>query len=409
MKYDIAIIGGGPAGLMAASRAGELGAKVVLLEKNSRLGTKLLLTGGGRCNLTNNISDPAAFISCLGPKAKFLFSGLNKFGVKETLAFFQSHGLKIKVEKNNRVFPVSNSADEVLDIFIKNLRNYQVEIRTKGQVNRFITEDNKIIKLVLSDGREIEADKFILATGGKSYPGTGSDGDGYKWLAKMGHTIIDPQPSLTPLLVEADFIKELEGLSVIGARLTLYQGSKKISSTSGDVIFTSTGLSGPAALDLSRHIDSETINDLDIEIDFLPQLEIPDLDKKLQSVLMTSGKQLKNSLEGLVVPKFRSVLFKLCQIDPNEKSNCINRQQRLAMVKILKNFKLQITALAGFDKAMITKGGLALNEVDPKTMQSKIISNLYICGEVLDLDGPTGGFNLQICWTTGFIAGESAN
>jgi hypothetical protein len=408
MKYDIAIIGGGPAGLMAAARAGELGAKVILLEKNARFGTKLLLTGGGRCNLTNNLPDPRSFISRLGDNGKFLFSGLNKFGVKETLDFFNSRGLKTKIEKNNRVFPISNKASDVLDIFIKDLREHKVELRTKGQVNRFITKDNKIEKLVLTDGREIEAEKFILATGGKSYPGSGSDGDGYKWLAKMGYTIIDPQPSLTPLLVEAEFGKELEGLSVIGAKLDLYQGNKKVASATGDVIFTANGISGPATLDLSREINTQEIKDLSVEVDFLPQLETADLDKKLQLVLAQGGKQMKNSLEGLVVPKFKPVLFKLCQINPNEKSNRINRQQRLALVKILKNFKLQIIGLAGFDKAMITKGGLALNEVDPQTMRSKKIDNLFICGEVLDLDGPTGGFNLQICWTTGFVAGESA-
>jgi predicted Rossmann fold flavoprotein len=409
MKYDAAIIGGGPAGLMAALRAGESGARVILLEKNSRLGAKLLLTGGGRCNLTNNIPDPRVFISQLGINGKFLFSALNKFGVDKTLDFFHSRGLKTKVEKNGRVFPVSNQASDVLDVLIKELRNFQVEIRTKGQVNRFVTEENKIIKLVLTDGREIEADKYILATGGKSYPGTGSDGDGYKWLAKMGHTIILPRPSLTPLLVEADFIKDLEGLSVIAARLSLFQGAKKITSASGDVIFTRTGLSGPAALDLSRYIEPEAITDLYLEIDFLPQLEAADLDKKLQQVLASGGKQMRNSLSGLVIPKFRPVLLELSNIDPNMKSNRVSRQQRLAMVKLLKNFKLKIKALAGFDKAMITKGGVSLAEIDPQTMRSQIISNLFICGEVLDLDGPTGGFNLQICWTTGYVAGEGDN
>ncbi len=406
MKYDIAIIGGGPAGLMAALRAGQQAAKVVLLEKNDKLGTKLLLSGGGRCNLTNDIRDVRAFITQLGDNGKFLFSALNKFGVKATLDFFNSRGLKTKVEKNNRVFPLSNKATDVLDVLIKELRNNQVELRAKSQVNRFVTEANKIIKLILSDGREIEAEKYILATGGKSYPQTGSDGDGYKWLAKMGHTINLPQPSLSPLLVETAFIKKLEGLSVIGAKLTLFQGTKKTAEASGDVIFTATGLSGPAALDLSRFIDPAGIKDLFVEIDFLPQLATQDLDKKLQSILMTGGKQIKNSLDGLVVPKFRPVLFELGQIDPNIKSNRINRQERLAILKILKNFKLKITALAGFDKAMITKGGLALNEVEPQTMRSKLIDNLYICGEVLDLDGPTGGFNLQICWTTGYVAGE---
>ena len=408
MKYDVAIIGGGPAGLMAAVRSGQLGAKVILLEKSPQLGIKLLLTGGGRCNLTNNIQDPRAFVACLGSQAKFLLSALHKFGVIETLDFFQSRGLPTKVENNNRVFPLCDKAADVLNVFLKELKKYQVEVRTSSQVKKIVSQDNKIIKIVLTDGQEILANNFILATGGKSYPQTGSSGDGYKWLKQLSHSIISPQPCLSPLLIEADFIKALEGLSVSGAKLNLYQGAKKVASTSGDVIFTSSGLSGPAALDLSRSIDPEAIKDLYLEVDFLPQLEASALDKKLQQVLKSGAKQIKNSLDGLVMPKFKLVLFKLSQIDPEKKSSLISRQERLALVKLLKNFKLKIKALAGFDKAMITSGGAVLTEIDPRTMRSKIISNLFISGELLDLAGPTGGYNLQICWTSGYVAGESA-
>ncbi|MCX6746249.1 MAG: NAD(P)/FAD-dependent oxidoreductase [Candidatus Parcubacteria bacterium] len=408
MKYDIAIIGGGPAGLMAAVRSAELGAKVILLEKNPRLGIKLLLTGGGRCNLTNKILDPRAFVARLGSQARFLLVALHKFGVKETLEFFQSRGLKTKVENNNRVFPASNKASDVLDVLLKELQKYQVEIRTQSPVKKIVSQDNKIVKIVLTSGQEILANNFILATGGKSYPQTGSVGDGYKWLKQMNHSIIFPQPSLTPLLVEADFIKALEGLSISEAKLNLYFGAKKIASSSGDVIFTSSGLSGPAALDLSRSIDPEAIKDLHLEVDFLPQLETSALDKKLQQVLASGAKQIKNSIEGLVIPKFKPILFKLSQINPEKKSSLISRQERLALVKLLKNFKLKIKALAGFDRAMITSGGAVLTEIDPRTMRSKIISNLFIVGEILDLAGPTGGYNLQICWSSGALAGESA-
>ena len=408
MKYDIVIIGGGPAGIMAAIRGSQLGAKIVLVEKNSRLGTKLLLTGNGRCNLTNNIPEPRAFISCLGKNGKFLFSALNKFGVKQTLDFFQSRGLKIKVENNNRVFPASNKASDLLEVLIKELKKNQVEILFSSLVKKIVTQKNKINKIVLADNREILADNFIIASGGKSYPQTGSDGDGYKWLKQMGHSIISPQPSLTPLLIKANFIKDLEGMSICEAKLTLFQGVKKILSINNDIIFTATGISGPGALDLSRAISPETINDLTVEIDFWPQLELSALDKKIQQALSSGAKQIKNNLNGLVIPKFQLVLFKLSHINPEKKSSLISRQERLALVKLLKNFKLKIRALAGFDKAMITKGGLALAEIDPKTMRSKKISNLFVCGEVLDLDGPTGGYNLQICWTSGYVAGEAA-
>ena len=408
MKYDIAIIGGGPAGLMAAVRSAELGAKVILLEKNPRLGIKLLLTGGGRCNLTNKIQDPRAFISRLGSKARFLLSALHKFGVKETLDFFQSRGLPTKVENNNRVFPASNKAADVLDVFLKELQKYQVDVCTSCQVEKIVSQENKIVKIVLTSGQEILANNFILATGGKSYPQTGSSGDGYKWLEQMKHAIIPPRPSLTPILVAADFMKSLEGLSVPNAKLNLYQGAKKIASSSNDVIFTSNGLSGPAALDLSRLIDPAAIKDLQVEVDFLPQLEMSALDKKLQQVLASGTKQIKNCLDGLVLPKFKPVLFKLSKINPDKKSNLISRQERLALVKLLKNFKLKIKALAGFERAMITSGGAVLTEIDPRTMRSKIISNLFICGELLALTGPTGGYNLQICWTTGWVAGEAA-
>lgn len=392
---------------MAAIRGGQLGAKVVLIEKNFCLGTKLLLTGGGRCNLTNDI-DARTFISQLGKNGKFLFSALHKFGVKETLDFFQSRGLKIKVENNNRVFPASNKAADVLDVLIKELKKNQVEILFSNPVKKIVTQNNKINKIVLADNREILADNFIVATGGKSYPQTGCVGDGYKWLKQMGHSIISPCPSLTPLLLKDNFVKDLQGLCVSEAKLTLFQGVKKVISINGDIIFTATGISGPGALDLSRAISPEAINDLAVEIDFWPQLEISALDIKLQQALASGARQIKNCLGGLVIPKFLPILFKLSKINPEKKSGAISRQERLSLAKLLKNFRLKIRALAGFDKAMITKGGVALAEIDPQTMRSKKISNLFICGEVLDLDGPTGGYNLQICWTSGYVTGESA-
>jgi len=408
MTYDIAIIGGGPAGMMAAARAGAKGARVILLEKNSDLGTKLLLTGGGRCNLTNDIPDPKDFVARLGKEAKFLLSALHQFGVRETLEFFHSRGLRTKVENNGRVFPVSDRAGDVLQVLIKELKKYQVAVRTKSQVKEIVVEDNKIVKLVLADGEEILARNFIIAAGGQSYPQVGATGDGYQWLAEMGHTIIPTRPSLTPLLVEEGFMKDLEGLSLGEAKLNLYQDAKKIISVTGDIVFTATGLSGPGAQDLSRYINPKDKKDLYLEIDFLAQLESSVLDKQLQEIFRAGKKLAKNSLAGLVPPKAVSVLLELAKIDSEKKSGEVSREERLALAKLLKKFKLKIKGLVGFDRAKVTAGGVALGEIDPRTMRSRMVSNLFVAGELLDLTGPTGGFNLQIAWTTGYVAGESA-
>jgi len=407
MKYDIAIIGGGPSGMMAAGRAGELGANVILLEKNFKLGVKLLATGGGRSNITNFKSN-MELANSFGSKGHWLLSGLSKFGPKELIEFFNVRGLKTKIEENNRVFPQSNSAQDVLQVLIDYLKSSKVEVRLKVEVKSVVKAENKIKKLILSDGREIVADKYIICSGGKAHPSTGSTGDAYIWLKQLGHTIIDPRPALTPVILSDKFIKDLEGLSLKEVKIICYQNNKKLCSAIGSVIFTANGISGPIILNMSEIIGREDSKDLQIKIDLFPDLDFSQLDKKLQEDFSSSNKIFKNALNQLIPPKLVDTLIDLSGIDPFKKLNLITKEERKTLLYLLKEFNLTVSGLAGYDIAMVTAGGVDLKEVDSKTMQSKMIENLYLAGEILDLNGPTGGYNLQLCWTSGYLAGENA-
>jgi predicted Rossmann fold flavoprotein len=407
MKYDIAIIGAGPAGLMAAIRAGELGAKVVLIEKNKRPGLKLLTTGGGRCNITNDIANPKEMAAKFGDNGKFLISALNKFGAPEIIDFFNNQGVGTKLEKANQIFPISDRASEVLNTLIDKVKSTGGKIITEVTVNHLIISEGVITGIALNNGETIEANNYIIATGGRSYPNTGSTGDAYDWLKQLGHTIVTPRPALAPIIVKDKLVKKIEGLSLSDVNLELFDDDKKVVSTTGDIIFTGTGVSGPAAIDLSRFIIGT--EKLTLKIDFLPDYTKEDLDEHLRYTFSRQGTKLfKNVLDELVPPKLQNSLGEILSIDNNKTASVITREERLLLVNFLKNLTLKVQSIGGFDKAMITKGGVALNEVNPKNMQSKIIPNLFLAGEVLDLDGPSGGYNLQICWSTGYVAGEGA-
>jgi hypothetical protein len=409
MNYDVAIIGGGPAGMMAAIRAGELGARVILLEKTKRLGTKLLITGKGRCNITNQTDSDREMIEAFGKNGKFLFSALKKFGVADVIDFFENSGLKTKVERGNRVFPESDMSRDVLDVLIAALKKSKVEIKLDSAVKEIVLKDNKIEKVLLFGGREIIADKYIIATGGKSYPGTGSTGDGYGWLDKVGHTITELSPALVPIIIKEKIIKDLEGLSLKNVEISLYQDGKKIDSRFGEAIFTADGMSGPIIIDISGVVGAHWSGKLKLSIDFKPALDYPTLDLRLQKDFTEPYKKVfKNSLNDLLPQKMIPVIIELSGIDPEKKAGTITRDERKKILHLLKEFTLTVKSLGGFDHAIITAGGAATNEVDPKTMQSKIITNLFLAGEILDLHGPTGGFNLQECWSTGYAAGEGA-
>ena len=407
-KYDVVVIGGGPAGMMAAGKAAEKGGRVLLLEKNKELGVKLMCTGKGRCNITNNTRDTNELVKQYGKNGKFLYSALNNFGVEDVINFFNKRGVKTEVERGDRIFPAHGQAKQVLNALRSYMKKTNVEVRTNNRVKRIVQKDNKINKMVLGDNSKIEANKFIVCTGGKSYPKTGSVGDGYRWLERLGHTIIEPKPALTPVIIKESFIKDLEGLSLKNVEINLYKDNKKIDSRFGEAIFTFNGMSGPIILDMSKKIGECLPGKLTLYIDFKPALDYDKLDKRIQrDYKENSNKMFKNSLDSLLPQKLIPVVIKLSNIDTEKKVNSVTREERKKLLHLLKEFKLEIDSLVGFNKAIVTSGGVSLKEIDPKTMKSKIVDNLYLAGEILDIDGPTGGYNLQVCWSTGCLAGNS--
>jgi predicted Rossmann fold flavoprotein len=408
MIYDFAVIGGGPAGMIAACRASERGARVILLEKNKNLGLKLLMTGHGRCNITNIMADSREMISIYGCNGKFLFSAFNKFSTEDTLNFFSGLGVVFKEEANGRIFPQSGRAADVQTALKNCLKKNGVEIKLGAKVKKIIAKENNITNVILESNEEIISKNFLIATGGKSYPETGSTGDGYRWLAEMGHTINKPWPALTPIVVKEKIVKNLEGLSLTNAGISVYQNNKKIISLTGEIIFTADGLSGPAIIDLSRYVGTLPPAPTFIKIDFQPEIKSSEFEKRIQNDFHHShNKIFKNYLAGIIQPKLVPVIINLTGIDELKQVNMITKGERGVLVRALKEFTLEIKELKGFDKAMITAGGVDIKEIDPQTMRSRKYKNLYLAGEIMDLDGPTGGYNLQICWSTGYTVGNS--
>lgn len=406
----IFVIGGGASGMMAAIVAARNGHKVKLFEKNDKLGKKLFITGKGRCNLTN-ACDRDIFFNNVISNPKFLYRAFHELSTEDVINFFEKLGLKTKVERGNRVFPLSDKSSDVIAVMKDELNCLGVEICYKSEVSDIICEDGVFKGIKLKNSKEeFFGDAIIIATGGLSYPLTGSTGDGYKFAKKLGHSVTDLSPSLVPLYVSEDYIKDLMGLSLRNIAITAYSGDKKIYSDFGELLFTHFGVSGPVILSTSRHIipymDSK--DPVSLSIDLKPALSHTQLDARiLRDFNEAKNKQYKNSLGQLLPNKLIDVIIRLSYIDPDKQVNSITKEERLRLVNLLKSFTLHISKLAPYNQAVITKGGINIKEIDPSTMESKLIKNMYFVGELLDLDALTGGFNLQIAWSTGYLAGKS--
>lgn len=398
-NYDLCIIGGGPAGMMAGIIAAKRNKKVILIEKNKNLGSKLLLTGGGRCNLTNTSLSKKESVSKFGKNGDFLLSPLSLFGVKKTMDFFIENGLNLKIE-GDKVYPKSEKSKEVLDFFRVELKKYKVKVLVDTKVNDFILKNKRIEKILLSNNEEIVASNFLIATGGKSYPNTGSTGDGYSFAKKAGHTVTTLSPALTPIEVKEKWVSILKGVSL--EKIGLKLNNKKL--VKGDILFTHFGLSGPLILNLSERLKTRD----KIYIDLFPDKSNEELERYLISLFDKNIKKTINNVLNTIIPlKLTPILLNFSGINKEEICRNITKEQRRKILKNLKNIEFNVIGLLGFEKAMITKGGVSLKEIDSKTMKSKIIDNLYFAGEVVDLNGESGGYNLQMCFTTGYVVAQN--
>lgn len=395
--------------MMASGRAAELGAKVLLVETNKILGKKLLLTGKGRCNFTQAEFNERLFVESFGKGGKFLLSALFNFGVKNVISFFEKHQLKTKIERGKRVFPITDRAEDVLNVLTRYLKENKVQVMHEARVIDLEKEGNRIKKIITARG-DIFAKNFIICTGGKSYPLTGSTGDGYDFARKLGHKIITPEPALVPIKIKEKWVGNLQGLSLKNVQINVFQNGKKQDDRFGEMIFTHFGLSGPIILDISKKVGELLKHgEVVISLDLKPALEYPLLDQRIQKDFKKyNNKIFKNSLKDLLPQKLIPLIMELSGINPEKTVNVIAKEERKRLAGVLKNLKMQVSGLMGFDQAIVTTGGIDLKEIDPKTMKSKLIDNLFFAGEIINLQGPTGGYNLQLCWSTGRLAGESA-
>lgn len=412
----IIVIGGGPAGMFAAIAAAEAGSQVTLLEKNEKLGKKLYITGKGRCNITN-AGDMDNLFANIMTNAKFLYSAFYSYDNQRVIDFFESNGLRTKIERGNRVFPVSDHSSDVIATLQKVLKEKKVKIMLHTQVQRLLEEpsvddmsQNVVTGVKLEDGTTMQADAVIVATGGFSYQTTGSTGDGYRFAKEMGHTVTDIHPSLVPFHAKEVYVQQMQGLALKNVEVRILNGKKLLYQEFGEMLFTHFGVSGPLLLSASAAIKpSLTAGELSMFIDLKPALSEEQLDHRLlREFDEAKNKQFKNSIGGLFPAKMIPVMLELSGIDPEKKVNEITKEERRCFIGLIKAFPVTLCGLRDFNEAIITKGGVKVKEVNPSTMESKLVPHLYFCGEVLDLDAMTGGYNLQIAWSTGYLAGVSA-
>ncbi len=412
MSRSVFVIGAGAAGMMAAVSAAARGYDVTVFEKNEKPGKKLYITGKGRCNITNACDTEDLFNHMIHNK-KFMYSSIYGFDNQAVIDFFEQHKLHTKVERGNRVFPVSDKSSDVIRTLTNAMNQAGVMVRYMTTVEDIIVEQDCVRGVILSGGKKEWADNVILATGGLSYPVTGSDGAGMQILVRHGHSLTPVSPALVPMNVKEEFIKELQGLSLKNVRgsfyLTSKQGKKPIYEEFGEMLFTHFGISGPIVLSassfLAKYISKEEIV---FKIDLKPALSFQQLDDRiLREFEKNRNRDFKNSLDDLLPKKMIPVLIAYCGIDPNKKVNVISKEERQILVKSLKEFTMTVVSFRGYNEAIITQGGINVKEINPATMESKRIQHLFAAGEMLDVDALTGGFNLQIAWSTGHLAGES--
>lgn len=404
MAYDGIVIGGGPAGMFAAITAAQQGRRVLLLERNDRLGKKLLITGKGRCNVTNDCTEQEV-LQNVPRNGRFLFSAMAAFPPEKTKRFFQERGCSLKTERGNRVFPESDKAGAILDCLQNELRRCHVTVTT-GRVKRILTDGEKVTGVETQNGM-YEAGWVILATGGASYPTTGSTGDGYEMARSLGHTVIPPEGSLVPLEAEGQDCPDMQGLSLRNVGVKLVNAKNKVLYKDfGEMLFTHFGVSGPTVLSASCHLKGEGCRLL---IDLKPALDENKLDDRiLRDLDMYQNRTMENALTDLLPRSMIPVVLRRLDIDSAMQANSLTRQKRRAMVELLKAFPVEITGKRPVAEAIITSGGIKVSEIDPKTMESKKLPGLYFAGEIIDCDAYTGGFNLQIAWATAFAAGMAA-
>ena len=409
----VLIIGGGAAGMMAAAFAAKNGNRVEVFEKNEKLGKKLFITGKGRCNITN-AADLEDFFPAVTNNPKFLYSAFYSFTNEQVISFFEELGVKTKVERGGRVFPVSDHSSDVIQALKSEMERLGVKINLNAEVKELITEKSSTGETVngirLVSGKKISGDAVIVATGGISYPSTGSTGDGYRFARRCGHKVSELSPSLVPMEVKEWYAGELMGLSLRNIEIRITDGKKKLYQEFGEMLFTHYGVTGPVILSASSVVGKKLKDtELTLHIDLKPALTEEQLDKRVLREFETNhNRQFKNAVDSLFPSKLRPVIVELSGIPEEKKVHEITKEERLRFVRLIKDFTMTLTGLRGYNEAIITKGGVSVKEIDPGTMESKLVKGLYFAGEVLDLDAVTGGYNLQIAWSTGYLAGMNA-
>lgn len=405
----IIVVGGGAAGMMAAVTAARKGKNVLLLEKNEKLGKKLFITGKGRCNITNSAEIDELF-SAVVSNPKFLYSSFYSLTNDQVIEFFEELGVKTKVERGGRVFPESDHSSDVIRALEQELKRLGAEIRLRTEVKEILAEGGRAKGVRLSSGEKLNADAVIIATGGLSYPSTGSTGDGYRFARKCGHKVTELSPALVPMEVEEWYAKELMGLSLRNIEIKITDGKKKLYEEFGEMLFTHYGVTGPVILSASSIVGKKLKeHPLTLHIDLKPALTEEQLDKRvLREFEANHNRQFKNAVDSLFPAKLKPVIVELSGIPEEKKVNEVTKEERLRFVRMIKDFSMTLTAMRGYNEAIITKGGVSVKEIDPGTMESRLVNRLYFAGEVLDLDAVTGGYNLQIAWSTGYLAGMNA-